>query len=286
MIDSVTERDINDGLRVLGLNKSCAVIAHSSLRSFGYVEGGPITVCRALVTVCGTVMVPAFSDHLTSLRMAPPGPQRPYNAYRVASSWQAFDDALARAMPFSEDLVIDPEIGVVPETMRRHLPHSRSRHPMLSFIATGKHGKQLTEAARLNWPLGPIEVLAEFDGYVLLLGVGHDKNTAIHLAEQRLGRSCFRRYAKVADGVWMELPNIPGESEAFVDIEPELTAVTHEVRIGQCRARLISVADVLATATRMIHADPGALLTRRADPQSRAAAALQQRLAMVSPHQG
>ena len=52
-------------------------------------------------------------------------------------------------------------------------------------------------------------------GAVLLRDVDHTFNTTIHLAEQRLGRSCFYRYAKLDDGVWMALPNIPGQSHRF-----------------------------------------------------------------------
>ncbi len=284
MIRSVTEQDVRDGLRLLGLNESPAVIVHSSLKSFGRVEGGALTVCRALVSVCRTVLMPAFTDHLTSLRTAPPGLERPDNAYRMAPSWEAFDAALARAVGFSTDLPIDPEIGVVPETLRREVAHVRSLHPMLSFIAVGEHAADLVGAARLYWPLGPIEVLARLGGSVLLLGVGHDRNTAIHLAEQQLGRSRFWRYAKAAEGVWMELPNIPGESDRFTDIESELSEVTSEVRIGLCRARRVAVRDVLATATQMIRADPAALLSASADAESRAAAALRQRLATLSAH--
>jgi aminoglycoside 3-N-acetyltransferase len=82
---------------------------------------------------------------------------------------------------------------------------------------------------------------------VLLLGVSHTSNTTIHLAEQYLGRSRFYRYAKSADGLWAELPNIPGASHEFDAIE----------------------------------ADPAGLLCTN-DPTCRCAAALQQRMAAQS----
>jgi aminoglycoside 3-N-acetyltransferase len=155
-------------------------------------------------------------------------------------------------------------------------PHERGGHPLLSFLAVGVHARRLVAAQRLDWPLGPIEELANLDGHVLLLGVGHTSNTTIHLAEQRLGRSRFYRYAKAAPGVWMELPNIPGDSDAFDEIEPALAPVTTETRIGDCRAGLIAVRDVLACATRLIESDPAALLCDK--PDCRCGAALQQRL--------
>lgn len=272
----MTAEDIAEGLRRLGLDGSSSVIAHASLRSFGYVEGGATAVCRALLAVCGTVLMPAFSDDETAVP-APPGLVRPLNAVLVASSWQEFDEAMARAKPFSKDTPIDREIGVIPETMRREMPCARSAHPRMSFIAAGRHAEELTAAGRLDWCLGPIEALAARDGGVLLLGVGHDKNTAIHLAEQRLGRSRFYRYAKVAPGVWAEFPNIPGCSDGFDDIETLLAGATLEVMIGECRARLIPLADVLAAAEAMILEDPAALL-RPAVVDGRCRAALEQRL--------
>jgi len=70
------------GLRELGLDKSSAVIVHSSLRSFGYVDGGALDVCRGLVEVCGTLLMPAASWDLTGVP-APPGLVRTKSAPRL-----------------------------------------------------------------------------------------------------------------------------------------------------------------------------------------------------------
>jgi aminoglycoside 3-N-acetyltransferase len=274
---NVTEADIVDGLRRLGLNELSSVIVHSSLRSFGHVDGGAHAVCRALVGTCGTVMMLAASwDHTGDLP-APPGLVRPHNAYYNAESWESFDDALAGVVPFALDLPVARWLGRIAETLRQNFPHDRSTHPLFSFLAAGTHAQHLLAAQGLDWPLGPIQALADLNGHVLLLGVDHTSNTTIHLAEQQLGRSMFYRYAKAAPGVWMELPNFPGESDRFDDIEAELAPATAEVRIGNCRARLVPVRVVLACATRLILADPAALLCDK--PDCRCSAALQQRLA-------
>jgi aminoglycoside 3-N-acetyltransferase len=120
---------------------------------------------------------------------------------------------------------------------------------------------------------------------VLLIGVSHTANTCIHLAEQRLGRSRFWRYAKVAAGAWAELPNIPGESDGFDAIEPALAPFTKETVIGSSRIRLIAIPDIMTVATRMIRADPGALLVPDPPPDSRSAASIRQRLARISADQ-
>ena len=276
---SVTYDAITEGLQALGLDAASTVIVHSSLRTFGHVEGGALTVCRALIDICGTVLVPAGSWALTGIP-APPGLVRPHNAAAMAASWDVFDAAVAHAHPYTPDLPVDRELGRIPETMRQAFSHRRSIHPLLSYIAVGKHADRLVRAQRLDWPLGPIEALEELGGDVLLLGVTHESNTTIHLAEQRLGRSRFFRYAKLDHQVWIEVPNIPGQSHRFDDIEPEVAHMTREVMIGTCRARRLAVVDVLAAAERLIVADPAALLCD--DPADRCGAALQQRLAWLA----
>ena len=272
---ALTEHDIAEGLRDLGLNQSSSVVVHASLRSFGQVAGGADAVCRALVGTCGTVMMLAGGGDFTRVP-APPGLVRPHNAYYTAESWDGFDAALAGAVPFSVDLPVDRWLGRIAESLRQGFPHERGVHPLLSFLAVGTHARRLIAAQRLARPLGPIQELADLGGQVLLLGVGHTSNTTIHVAEQQLGRSLFRRYAKAAPGVWMELPNIPGDSDSFDDIEPELAPVTAQTLIGRCRARLVAVRDVIACATRLIRSDPAALLCEKED--CRCNAALQQRL--------
>jgi aminoglycoside 3-N-acetyltransferase len=278
---AVTREQIANGLCDLGLNDESAVIVHASLRSFGTVEGGARAVCQALVDVCGTVLITAGTWERTGLR-PPPGLTRPNNAYAPATSWEEFEAELAKAEPFSFDLPVDRYLGTVAETFRAEFAHERGPHPLFSYLAIGTHAKELVEAQRLDWPLGPIEVLAERGGHVLLLGVDHTANTTIHLAEQRLGRSLFWRYAAVGRGVWAEFPNVSGESHRFDDLEPALAPKTVETRIGDCRARLIAVQDVLDAADEVIRHDPRALLCD--DPAcERCADAYAQRRAWTTP---
>ncbi|MET9019703.1 AAC(3) family N-acetyltransferase [Actinopolymorpha sp. NPDC004070] len=275
---TVSEGDIAAGLRALGLTERSTVLVHTSLRSFGRVDGGAEAVCRALLDVCGTLLLPAGAGDRTRVP-APPGLVRPHNAYWNAASWADFDQALDRAVPYSPDLPVDRYLGRVPETMRAVFGPDRGNHPLFAFQAAGEHASTLLAAERPDRPLGPIEALADLDGDVVLLGVTHEANTTVHLAEQRLGRSRFFRYAKVAAGVWAEFANLGGESHRFDEIEPVLRPATTEVRIGSCRARRVGVRDVLAAVTEAVRADPAALLCP--DPGCRCGAALAQRLAYV-----
>jgi aminoglycoside 3-N-acetyltransferase len=280
MEENVRAADIADGLRRLGLGRDSAVIVHSSLKSFGHVDGGAEAVCQALLEVCGTVLMPGGSWDLTGIK-PPPGLVRPMNAFEPCANWAEFDEQLAQAKVFADDLPIDRWLGAIPEAMRLTQPHQRSTHPIFSYLAAGAQADQLLAAQQLSWPLGPISQLAELDGTVLQLGVDHTSNTTIHLAEQQLGRARFYRYAKADTGTWLELPNIPGDSHRFDLIEPVLRPHTRELTIGQSRVRTIPVRAVLAETRALIEADPQALLCTTT-PTCRCAAAHAQRLQVIT----
>ena len=58
----------------------------------------------------------------------------------------------------------------------------------IGVMAWGRYAKYLTENHDLSNIFGdgsPIGKLYELDGYVLLIGVGYDKNTSLHLADVR-----------------------------------------------------------------------------------------------------
>lgn len=271
----VTTDDIVDGLLRLGLTRDSSVIGHVSLRSFGRVEGGAAAVIEALTAVCGTVVMMAGSSDLTKVP-APPGLVRPNNAYYNSSSWRDFDQAVAAAKPYRRDLPASGWLGRVAEQLRVTTGAVRGPHPLHSFVAVGEHAEEVIAAERLDSQLGPISELAELAGDVVLLGTDHSSNTTIHLAEQEMGRGRFYRYARDGTGLWVELANVTGESHRFDNIEPELRSATVETRIGNCRARKVPIADVLATTRRIIANDPAALLCD--DEDCRCVAALRQLL--------
>ncbi|MBO0882963.1 MAG: AAC(3) family N-acetyltransferase, partial [Mycobacterium sp.] len=186
---------VASGLVRLGLGRRSSVVVHASLRSFGQVDGGAGTVVAALRRVCGTVLMMAGSGDLTRV-LAPPGLVRPNNACWNAVSWQEFDDSVQAATPYRPDLPVSPWLGAVAEALRASPGAVRGPHPLISFAAVGDRATDLISHERLDCPLGSLDRLAELDGDVLLLGVGHSSNTTIHLAEQRLGMGRFYRYAR------------------------------------------------------------------------------------------
>ena len=60
----VTREDLKKGFLALGLTAGMKVMVHSSLKSFGYVEGGAdavIDVLMEILTPEGTLMMPSFN---------------------------------------------------------------------------------------------------------------------------------------------------------------------------------------------------------------------------------
>ncbi len=71
---TVTQPDITQGLRKLGLKEGDVIGVHSSLSSFGYGEGGTEAVVGALlegVSEAGTVVVPSYSNNHEAVPVTP-----------------------------------------------------------------------------------------------------------------------------------------------------------------------------------------------------------------------
>jgi aminoglycoside 3-N-acetyltransferase len=120
-------------------------------------------------------------------------------------------------------------------------------HPALSFAAWGQYAGVVTAGHSLDYGLGegsPLARVYELDGHVLLLGVGHDRNTSFHLAEYRAGGSpaTTEVAAILEDGrrVWREYRDIALDSERFAVLgsDFETTGAVRRGRVGQAEARL------------------------------------------------
>jgi aminoglycoside N3'-acetyltransferase len=86
-------------------------------------------------------------------------------------------------------------MGVVADTFWR-MPGVRRSDSPHAFAALGPEADRITAAHPWDFPHGldsPVGRVYELDGQVLLLGVGHDANTTIHLAEALAGVRYRRR---------------------------------------------------------------------------------------------
>ncbi|ULH15790.1 AAC(3) family N-acetyltransferase [Deinococcus sp. KNUC1210] len=229
----VTPRQLDEGLSALGLDGSQHVIVHSSLKSFGLLEGGASTLLHELGRHTATLAAPAFS-YQTLLR----GPDSPIHAQ------------------FHRDTRVSRDIGRLPQSMVEQSEALRSSHPALSFVALGQEAAFITGQQSLGSPYAPIGALYDLDGYALLIGVDHSSNTSIHYGEHVAGMPLLTRYVP-QNGV--AVPSaFPNCSADFETLAPYLQPST--VYVGKSRLRLYRVRALVDATVRLLTQDPEALL--------------------------
>lgn len=175
----ITKKDLIFDLKKMGVKKGDCLLVHTSLSKVGWVCGGPTALVEALLESVGdggTVMMPTHTTGNTE-------PRNWQNPAVPESWWQV----IREEMP-AFDLSKTPTVamGVVSEAFRMWPGTLRSPHPIGSFAANGQHAEMLLVQHSLEPMFGdqsPLGRLYELGGKVLLIGVGHDSNTSLHLAE-------------------------------------------------------------------------------------------------------
>jgi len=229
----------------LGVKPGATIIMHSSLSKIGWTVGGPVSVIRALMqtlTAEGTLVMPTFSGDNSepSKWESPPVPK----------SW--WDTIRKEMPPYEPNITPTRGMGRIVETFRNWPNVLRSDHPMSSFAAWGKNAKFITDTHELIGDLGegsPISRLYDLDGQILLIGVNHENNSSIHLAEYR---SNFpgKSYTKSGCAMlvnnqkkWVEWEELDVNSDDFEqlgnDFESEINYKPG--KIGMAESRLISL---------------------------------------------
>ncbi len=255
----LTFREILTSFRRIGLDSSRPVIVHASLSSFGQVNGGADTICGALLAAFQTVVVPAFT--YKTMIIPEVGPEE--NAIIYGSG----KDTNRMAEFFTQSMPVDKMIGAVPEALRKHPKAIRSTHPILSFAGVSSvesRAAAILESQSLEFPLAPIEKIAEDNGYVLLLGVGNTVNTSIHYGEYLAGRKQFTRWALSVQGI-IECPRFPGCSDGFSAINDSIDSLTMKSQAGEAEVRAIPIVDLLDAVQVCVKNDPLSLLCSRPD---------------------
>lgn len=141
----------------LGVAPGDVLLAHTSFRAVGPIAGGPLTLIAALREALGT------------------------GGTLVMPSWSGNDDEPfdPKTSPASADL------GITADMFWRLPGVVRSDH-LQAFAAIGPKAEAiLADPLPLppHIPESPVGRVHEHDGKVLLIGVGHDANTTLHLAE-------------------------------------------------------------------------------------------------------
>jgi aminoglycoside 3-N-acetyltransferase len=247
---ALDEAGLLQGLRALGLPPAAPVIAHASLSAFGHVEGGALTLARALAAAFPAgLLMPAF----TYKTMLIPETGPPDNALDYGLDF----DRNRMAEFWRSDLPVDRLIGATAEALRGLPGAQRSTHPILSFC--GVNAWRRLAAQTLEQPLAPIFSLRADGGWVLLLGVDHTANTSLHAAEALAGRRRFTRWVLTSAGV-AACPNFPGCSDGFEAAAPVLAAHTRTAWVGAARLRALPLSALFSEIAPRLRADPGWLL--------------------------
>ena len=247
---TVTEQDVRGALRSLGLAGG-AVCVHSSLRSFGRVEGGARAVVDAFVAEGCTLLVPTFSS---AYEVAPPAHLR-----FERNGWdygRTRDEGRGDAGTYSTDSnVIDKEMGAIPAEVLSRPGRVRGAHPLDSFAGLGPGAAALVSAQSHADAYAPLAALARERGRVLLAGVGLERMTLLHLAEKEAGRALFRRWARDERGR-VRAVEAGGCSEGFGKLGASLRTAGRSAVVGRSTWRLFDAAEALALASEAIRKDP------------------------------
>lgn len=144
-------------LLALGVAPGGVLLVHTSFRATQPVEGGPLGLIRALQDALGP------------------------DGTLVMPSWTGRDD-----QPFDPRTTpASPDLGVVADQFWREAGVRRSDHAF-AMAAVGPEAARITSdplPLPPHIPESPVGRVHERDGQVLLLGVGHDADTMLHLAE-------------------------------------------------------------------------------------------------------
>jgi aminoglycoside 3-N-acetyltransferase len=235
-----TRASLAKDLQHIGVVAGMTLIVHSSLRSIGWVSGGPVAVVQALmdaVTTEGTLVMPTHTSGYSDPAQweNPPVPQ---------SWWQTIYDTMPA---FDPQITPSSFMGQIAETFRTWPGTMRSAHPQGSFAAWGKHAYAITANHSINYTFGegsPLARVYDLDGYVLLLGVGYDNCTSLHVAEYRApGAIEVQQGAPIFEHgqrVWKTYKDIAMDSEIFPTIGQafEQTELVKTGKVGSAEVRL------------------------------------------------
>lgn len=163
-MEKITKNQILNQLEAFEHVKGRIVTVHTSLKAVGEIEGGGETLLDALIEF--------FTDK-GGLLCVP------------THTWDR--DVYDRRESYSC-------IGVMPRLAAAHPEGIRTLHPTHSMAIFGEKERAerfaAADAIVVDTPASPkccYGRLYSEDGYVLLLGVGHNKNTYLHCVEETLG---------------------------------------------------------------------------------------------------
>ncbi|MEG0591901.1 MAG: AAC(3) family N-acetyltransferase [Coprobacillus sp.] len=236
---------IND-LKQLGLEENDNVLVHSSLSKLGWIIGSERTVLSAILEIVGqkgTVVMPCFSgDNSNPVNwQCPPVPTEWINS--IKDNMPPFDPILSPTRI----------MGKIVDLFRHYPGVKRSYHPQVSFCALGPLSDELLSNHQIAPGFGeesPLQRMYNKNFKVLLLGVGYDNCTCMHLGEVWLDKKprvqTGSRIIKDGQNIWQEYEEIDYDDSDFQIIGEayEHDKVVNKGIVGQGQARLVDMKSI------------------------------------------
>lgn len=247
--EPITKKRLVEDLQKSGIRPGDIVLVHSSMRSIGWIVGGPVTVIAALmeaVTKEGTLVMPTQStgNGEPSQWQHPAVPQ---------NWWQIIREEMP---PYDPEITPTRKMGVIVETFRKYPGVFRSPHPQASFGAWGKRAQYVVEKHPVEDVFGkesPLARLYSLNAKILLIGTGLNANTSLHYAEFKAELPNMPiehpSAAVLVNGkrVWKTWQQIEYNDEDFPCIAAEFEKTTGRkpVNIGQAESHLFPMRELI-----------------------------------------
>lgn len=248
---SVTYNDIAHAIETLELSAKM-IFLHSSIKSFGYVEGGVDAIIQPFVDHHCTVVVPTF--YYDAIVPPPKDKHYPQNGLDYTEEIEFNIDSV---LPYTTGAeMITKQMGAIPAGVLRRADSMRGDHPVCSFTAVGPRAEQVIMGqAPLNVYAPYKTINEENEAYLVLAGVDLTKATPIHYAEQLAGRQLFRRWAKVSSEAIVETEN-GGCSDGFNNLEPWVSAIEQRIKVGDSLWRVYPFKPFVTAIARAVQRNP------------------------------
>lgn len=237
----VTKQELKRALAELGVEKGMILEVHSSLSSFGELEGGAMTVIdtlKELVTEEGSIFMPALR--------------------------------LSRELPLTDTdrelgitvkiKVLDPDaektaMGAVADTFRQ-LPDTLCGRDTISTAGWGKHACEALT--------GGLDYAIHHGGKALLLGVDIYKLTAMHYVEPITPADITAMFApsEAIDRIYppdewfIEAGHPPVKAWYTIQAAAYGRGLIKEAQIGACRAMFFDIWSVVSLYEEALKTDP------------------------------
>lgn len=238
MYNGVMEKSVSytlliEAVQAAGLAQGI-ICLHSSLKSFGHVDGGADTVIRAFLDSGCTLLAPTFT--YTPVASRPPDRQILHNGMGDMEGEYA---AKQVGVYDKNSTMIVRDMGAIPARMLQWEGHVRGLHPLNSFTGLGPLAGMLIAQQTLLNVYGPYKAIYNNPAaHLVLIGVDLTKATPIHFAEEMAGRRLFRRWARSVDDASVQEAAIGGCSEGFNHFAPLVAGIETNITVGESRWRL------------------------------------------------